>query len=45
MIETLRPLGVRLPFRALGFDRTVALHDRRVAALVRRRPDAFDKFD
>ena len=42
VIETLRPLGVRLPFRALGFDRTVALHDRRVAALLRRRPDAFD---
>jgi glycosyltransferase involved in cell wall biosynthesis len=39
VIETLRPLGVRLPFRALGFDRTVALHDRRVAALL---PGDFD---
>jgi glycosyltransferase involved in cell wall biosynthesis len=42
VVETLRPLGVRLPFRALGFDRTVALHDRRVAALIRRDPKAFD---
>jgi glycosyltransferase involved in cell wall biosynthesis len=42
VVETLRPLGVRLPFRALGFDRTVALHDRRVAALLRRRAGDFD---
>jgi glycosyltransferase involved in cell wall biosynthesis len=40
LIETLRPAGVKIPFRALGFDRAVRLHDRRAAALLRRlRPD------
>src|SRR3954464_11574375 len=42
LIETLRPAGVRVPFRALGLERTVALHDRRAAALLRRRREAFD---
>jgi glycosyltransferase involved in cell wall biosynthesis len=36
LIETLKPAGVKLPFRVLGFDRTVNLHDRRVAALLPR---------
>jgi len=36
VIETLRPAGIKLPYRALGFDRTVDLHDRRTARLVRR---------
>ena len=35
LIETLRPIGVKIPFRALGFDRAVRLHDRLVAARVR----------
>ena len=40
LIETLRPAGVKIPFRALGFDRAVRLHDRRAAALLERlRPD------
>jgi glycosyltransferase involved in cell wall biosynthesis len=40
LIETLRPAGVKIPFRAFGFDRAVALHDRRAAAKLRRlRPD------
>lgn len=36
LIETLRPLGLKLPFRALGFTRAVELHDRRTAAALRR---------
>ena len=36
LIETLRPLGVKVPFRLLGFDRAVRLHDRRAAATLRR---------
>jgi glycosyltransferase involved in cell wall biosynthesis len=40
LIETLRPAGVKIPFRALGFDRAVRLHDRRTAGLLRR--GAFD---
>ena len=26
LIETLRPAGLKIPFRALGFDRAVQLH-------------------
>jgi glycosyltransferase involved in cell wall biosynthesis len=36
VIETLRVLGVKVPFRALGFMRAVRLHDARAAALLRR---------
>ena len=36
LIETLRPAGVKVPFRLLGFDRAVRLHDRRAAATLRR---------
>jgi glycosyltransferase involved in cell wall biosynthesis len=39
VIETLRPAGVKLPFRSLGLMRAVALHDRRTAAVVRRQGD------
>jgi glycosyltransferase involved in cell wall biosynthesis len=35
-IETLRVVGVKVPFRALGFMRAVKLHDARAAALLRR---------
>jgi glycosyltransferase involved in cell wall biosynthesis len=42
VIETLRPAGVKVPFRVLGFMRTVALHDRRAAAVLRRRRDRID---
>jgi glycosyltransferase involved in cell wall biosynthesis len=42
LIETLRPVGVKVPFRLLGFDRAVELHDRRAAALLRRRAHAVD---
>jgi glycosyltransferase involved in cell wall biosynthesis len=42
LIETLRPAGVKIPFRALGFDRAVALHDRRAARLLARRRGAID---
>jgi len=36
VIETLRPGGVKVPYRALGFDRAVRLHDRRAAGVLRR---------
>jgi glycosyltransferase involved in cell wall biosynthesis len=36
VIETLRPGGVRLPFRLLGLMRAARLHDRRCAALLER---------
>ena len=36
VIETLRVLGVKVPFRALGFMRAVRTHDARAAALLRR---------
>jgi glycosyltransferase involved in cell wall biosynthesis len=36
LVETLRPAGIKVPFRALGFDRAVRLHDRRAAAALRR---------
>jgi glycosyltransferase involved in cell wall biosynthesis len=36
VIETLRVLGVKVPFRALGFMRAVKLHDARAAALLPR---------
>jgi glycosyltransferase involved in cell wall biosynthesis len=35
VVETLKPAGIRLPYRALGFDRAVALHDRRTARIVK----------
>jgi glycosyltransferase involved in cell wall biosynthesis len=42
LIETLRPAGVKLPFRLLGLDRAVALHDRRAAQILARRTAQFD---
>ena len=42
LVETLRPAGVKIPFRALGFDRAVRLHDRRAAAVLRRRRGELD---
>jgi glycosyltransferase involved in cell wall biosynthesis len=36
VIETLRVVGVKVPFRALGFMRAVRLHDARAAAILRR---------
>jgi glycosyltransferase involved in cell wall biosynthesis len=42
LIETLRPAGVKIPFRALGFDRAVALHDRRAARVLARRAAQLD---
>jgi glycosyltransferase involved in cell wall biosynthesis len=42
LIETLRPAGVKLPFRVLGFDRAVRLHDRRAAAALRRLREEVD---
>jgi glycosyltransferase involved in cell wall biosynthesis len=37
LVETLRPGGIKVPFRALGFERAVRLHDRLAAAELRRR--------
>lgn len=34
MVETLRPLGVRIPYRLFGDDRARALHDLRVARVI-----------
>ena len=34
--------GVRMPHRVLGMDRTMALHDRRVAAHIHRNPSSYD---
>src|SRR4051794_39790132 len=42
VIETLRPLGLKIPFRALGFERAVALHDRLAASRLRGRRNAVD---
>lgn len=36
VIETLRPAGLKLSYRMLGFMRAVRLHDRRAAAALRR---------
>jgi glycosyltransferase involved in cell wall biosynthesis len=36
VVETLRVLGVKVPFRALGLMRAVKLHDARAAAVLRR---------
>ena len=36
MVETLRPLGVRIPYRLMGHDRARALHDLRVARAIAR---------
>lgn len=35
VVETLRPAGLKLPYRLLGFMRAMHLHDRRAAALLR----------
>lgn len=41
--ETMRlRAGPRIPYRALGRERAAALHDRRVAHLLRRAPTGFD---
>jgi glycosyltransferase involved in cell wall biosynthesis len=40
--ETMRIGGAKLPYRAVGFERATAYHDRRVANLIRRRHREFD---
>ncbi len=42
LIETLRPGGVKVPFRLLGFDRAVQLHDRLAAGTLRRLRGSID---
>jgi glycosyltransferase involved in cell wall biosynthesis len=42
VIETLRPAGLKLPYRLVGFDRAMRLHDRRAAAALRRLAPAVD---
>jgi glycosyltransferase involved in cell wall biosynthesis len=42
VVETLRPAGVKVPFRLLGFDRAVRLHDRYTAGVLRRRRGTVD---
>jgi glycosyltransferase involved in cell wall biosynthesis len=42
VVETLRVLGMKVPFRALGLMRAVRLHDARAAALLRRHAGEFD---
>ena len=37
VIETLRPAGVKVPYRLLGLERAMRAHDRRAAAVLRRR--------
>jgi glycosyltransferase involved in cell wall biosynthesis len=36
VVETLRPAGLKVPYRLIGFDRAMRAHDRRVAAALRR---------
>jgi glycosyltransferase involved in cell wall biosynthesis len=42
LAETMRIGGQKVPYRVVGADRAAAWHDRRVAALIGRRPGAFD---
>lgn len=42
LIRTMVFGGVRVPHRVMGMDRTMAYHDSRVAAHLRRNPDAYD---
>ena len=42
LVETMRVGGRRIPHRLVGVDRAYRLHDRRVAAALRRRDDDFD---
>jgi glycosyltransferase involved in cell wall biosynthesis len=42
VIETLRPFGVKVPFRALGLARGMALHDLRAAAVLRHGHEELD---
>jgi glycosyltransferase involved in cell wall biosynthesis len=42
VVETLRPAGVKIPYRLVGLDRAMRLHDRRAAALLRRLAPAVD---
>ncbi len=42
VIETLAVAGRRIPHRALGIDRALRFHDRRVASLLRRQPRRYD---
>jgi glycosyltransferase involved in cell wall biosynthesis len=42
LAKTMVFAGVRVPHRVLGIDRTMALHDARVAAHLRRNPDAYE---
>ncbi|MGH6964185.1 MAG: glycosyltransferase family 4 protein [Phenylobacterium sp.] len=42
IVTTMMFGGVRVPHKVLGMDRTMALHDRRAAAYLRRHADKFD---
>ena len=42
LVETMRFAGRRVPYRVLGLERAVRLHDARVARLVRRGKRAYD---
>lgn len=42
LISTMVLAGLRVPHRALGMDRTMAYHDARTAAHLRRNPTAYD---
>lgn len=42
VIRTMVFAGMRLPHRVMGVDRTMAFHDRRVAAYVRRNASRYD---
>ena len=37
VVETLRPAGVKVPYRLIGLERAMRAHDRRAAAVLRRR--------
>jgi glycosyltransferase involved in cell wall biosynthesis len=41
-LESMRLAGRRIPYRAIGFDRAVAHHDRRTARMLARDPGRFD---
>jgi glycosyltransferase involved in cell wall biosynthesis len=42
VVETLKPLGVRVPYSAIGLDRAIRLHDFRVSRTLARRRGEFD---
>jgi glycosyltransferase involved in cell wall biosynthesis len=42
VVETMRIGRWKVPYRAVGQDRAIRYHDRRVARLIRHRPEQFD---